>query len=164
MRLEYIGPERAEEISEIAYTLFFEVYPYETRETLLGFLDETQAPGRIREQMAAGMRYAFILTDDGRRAGYVGYGMEGDRMFLSKLYLFPEFRGHGLGSAVMDLAEMEAVGKGARSIYLDVNGRNTGAIELYRRKGYVEKGRTGLNYIRVVMEKQLPGRPGPGEP
>lgn len=155
MRLEYIGPDRAEEVSAIAYRIFFEVYPYEKRETLLGFLDETQAPDRIREQMSAGMRYAFVLTDEGERAGYVGYGMDGDRMFLSKLYLFDSFRGHGLGTAVMDLVEREAVEKGAISIYLDVNGRNTGAMELYRRKGYIEKGRVGLNYIRVVMEKPL---------
>ena len=74
MRLEYIEPEQAEEISAIAYKLFFQVYPWEPEDVILGFLDETQAPDMIREQMAQGMRYAFIISDTGERAGYVGYG------------------------------------------------------------------------------------------
>ena len=158
MRLEYIEPEQAEEISAIAYKLFFQVYSWEPEDVILGFLDETQAPDRIREQMAQGMRYAFIISDTGERAGYVGYGMTDGRMFLSKLYLFDGWRGHGLGSAVMDQVEREAVEAGASSLYLDVNGRNTKAIELYRRRGFEERGRVGLNYIRVLMEKPLPGR------
>ena len=40
MELEYIGPERAEEVSEIAYPLFAEVYDYVPRDMLDEFLEE----------------------------------------------------------------------------------------------------------------------------
>ena len=152
MELEYIGPKRAEEVSEIAYPLFAEVYDYVPRDMLDEFLEETQTPERIREQIADGLRYAFIL-EDGVRVGYVCYGMDGQGMYLSKLYIFRESRGRGIGSEVIDAVEAEARANGAARIHLDVNYRNEGAIRLYRRKGFVEGERIG--YMRVVMSKPL---------
>ena len=152
MELEYIGPERAEEVSEIAYPLFAEVYDYVPRDMLDEFLEEAQTPERIREQIADGLRYAFIL-EDGVRVGYVCYGMDGQGMYLSKLYIFKEFRGRGIGSEVIDAVENEARAQGAARIHLDVNYRNEGAIRLYRRKGFVEGERIG--YMRVIMSKPL---------
>ena len=152
MKLEYIGPERAEEVSEIAYPLFAEVYDYVPRDMLDEFLEETQTPERIREQIADGLRYAFIL-EDGVRVGYVCYGMDGQGMYLSKLYIFKKFRGEGIGSEVIDAVEAEARAQGAVRIHLDVNYRNEGAIHLYRRKGFVEGERIG--YMRVIMSKPL---------
>ena len=152
MELEYIGPERAEEVSEIAYPLFAEVYDYVPRDMLDEFLEETQTPERIREQIADGLRYAFIL-EDGVRVGYVCYGMDDRGMYLSKLYIFREFRGRGTGSKVIDAVEAEARSMGAARIHLDVNYRNEGAIRLYRRKGFVEGERIG--YMRVIMSKPL---------
>lgn len=154
MQLQYVGPEAAEDISAIAHRIFPEVYPWEPKEILEEFLDEVQSPEAIREQMANGMRYAYIL-DGGERAGYAAYGMDGDRMFFSKLYLFDGFRGRGLGSQVLQVVEDEARGLGARSVYLDVNGRNTGAMALYARRGYVKGEVVGRRYLRVLMEKPL---------
>ena len=152
MELEYIGPERAEEVSEIAYPLFAEVYDYVPRDMLDEFLEETQTPERIREQIADGLRYAFIL-EDGVRVGYVCYGMDSQGMYLSKLYICMESRGRGIGSEVIDAVEAEARAQSAARIHLDVNYRNEGAIRLYRRKGFVEGERIG--YMRVVMSKPL---------
>ena len=131
MDLEWVGPEHAEEISAVAYPLFFEVYPYESRDTLMDFLDRTQSPGSIRDQMSRGMRYAFIVHE-GVRAEYVGFGMEGDTMNLSKLYVFKQFRGRGLGSMAMDYVESEAKAEGASRISLEVIARNSDAIALSR--------------------------------
>lgn len=150
--LEFIGPDRAREISEIAPPLFSEVYDYVPREMLEEFLEETQTAERIREQMAEGMRYAFIL-DGESRAGYVSYGMDAEGMYLSKLYLFREFRGRGIGGRVIDIVEDEAREAGAPCVHLDVNYRNEGAIRLYRRKGFSEGERIG--YMRVIMRKPL---------
>lgn len=152
MDLEYIGPERAEEISEIAYPIFAEVYDYVPDGMLREFLEKTQTPERIREQITDGMRYAYII-ENGARVGYVCYGMDGKGMYLSKLYLFREFRGKGTGSMVIDAVETEARALGAACIHLDVNYMNEGAIRLYRRKGFVEREKIG--YMRVIMVKPL---------
>lgn len=150
--LEFIGPDRAWEISEIAPPLFSEVYDYVPREMLEEFLEETQTSERISEQMADGMRYAFILDGD-TRAGYVSYGMDAEGMYLSKLYLFREFRGRGIGSRIIDIVEDDARKEGAPCIHLDVNYRNEGAIRLYKRKGFSEGERIG--HMRVTMRKPL---------
>lgn len=155
---EWIGPDGADELSGIAYRVFMEVYTYEREDVVREFLDENQSPEAIRRQMSEGMSYAYIVSD-GARVGYVGFVMEGDSMHLSKLYVFDGFRDRGIGSAAMGMVEAIARERGASSIHLDANGKNSGALSLYRRNGYVETGRVGKNYLRVDLRKPL----GPGE-
>ena len=151
---EWIGPDGADELSGIAYRVFMEVYTYEREDVVREFLDENQSPEAIRRQMLEGMSYAYI-DSDGARVGYVGFVMEGDSMHLSKLYVFDGFRDRGIGSAAMDMVEAIARERGASSIHLDANDKNSGALSLYRRKGYVETGRVGKNYLRVDLRKPL---------
>lgn len=152
--LQFIRPEDAEKISEIAYRLFFEVYPYEPEEVVKEFLDENQSPESIRTQMSAGIRYAFITLDD-ETAGYVAFGISDGTMTISKLYLFEDFRGRGVGSETLELVESFARKECVSVIRLEVNYENTGAIRLYIRKGYSGRDRVGLQGKRLVMEKNL---------
>ena len=152
--LQFIKPEDAERISEIAYRLFFEVYPYEPEDVVREFLDENQSPESIRAQMNDGIRYAFI-TLDGETVGYVAFGISDGTMTISKLYLFEDFRGRGVGSETLELVESFARSGCAYAIRLEVNSENTGAIRLYVRKGYAHRGRVGLQGKRLVMEKIL---------
>ena len=147
-----LGPEDADELSGLAYSLLREVYSYVPDDLLDEFLEQEQSSEGIRRQMAEGMVYEWI-TVCGVRAGYLAYGMEGDAMHLGKLYLFEGFRGLGLGSRAIDRVEGIARSSGARSIVLEVNERNAGAISLYSRKGFRESGRAGL--MRIVMERPL---------
>ena len=116
------------------------------------FLEQEQSPEGIRRQMAEGTVYEWIIAD-GVRAGYLAYGMEGDAMHLGKLYLFEGCRGRGIGSQAMDRVEGIARSRRARSIVLEVNERNAGAISLYTRKGFRESGKAGL--MRIVMTRAL---------
>ena len=152
--LQFIKPEDAERISEIAYRLFFEVYPYEPEDVVREFLDENQSPESIRAQMNDGIRYAFI-TLDGETVGYVALGISDGTMTISKLYLFEDFRGRGVGSETLELVESFARRGCAYVIRLEVNSENAGAIRLYVRKGYAHRGRVGLQGKRLVMEKIL---------
>lgn len=153
-RLVWLGPDDADDISRLAGSILYDVYPYEKRETVDLFLEETQSPDAIRCQMAGGMRYAAIKVGDDL-AGYTAFGPDGDSVTLSKLYLLEGYRGRGLGSKVMGYVESTAEKEGFRSVHLDMNGRNTGAIALYSRRGYVETRREDLGYVLVVMEKPL---------
>lgn len=84
--------------------------------------------GKIGRQIA---EYQRVLTD-GRLAGYVHFHQDGDRMELDDLYILPECRGRGLGTAVVEkcCAETE------KPVYLYVFIRNEGAVRLYRRLGF----------------------------
>lgn len=156
MELQWVGPEAAEEIASIARELFFEVYRYVSDEGLEMFIESCQTPERIREQLASGTKYAYILDDDGSRAGYLAFEVDGNRGHFSKLYLFREYRGKGIGRRCMQEIEDVAHRMGADTMFLEVNCLNTGAISLYRRRGYHEVDRVrGKEYTQIIMEKDL---------
>lgn len=156
MELQWVGPEAAEEIARIARELFFEVYKYVSDEGLEMFIESCQTPEKIRDQLTAGSRYAYILDDDGSRAGYLAFEVDGNRGHFSKLYLFPDYRGKGIGGKCMQVVENLAHGMGADTMFLEVNCLNTGAISLYHQRGYREVDRVrGREYTQIIMEKDL---------
>ena len=152
VRLEFIGPDKAEEISEIAFPLFREVYSNVPSDVVEGFLRKTQTPEAIREQMENGLEYAYIIHK-GERAGYVAFGIDAEGMYLSKFYLFKGYRRLGLGSWVMDYVERRARGLGAGRIHLDVNTDNAPAIAFYGKHGFVMG--ENITFMRAVMTKDL---------
>ena len=85
-----------------------------------------------------GIRYDQLLVD-GKPAGFASYGptSEPGVTKLHKLYLLAEMHGRGLGSRLLQHVEQEIrAGAGCRLI-LSVNKRNTRAIAVYRRNGFV---------------------------
>ena len=150
--LRIIGKEDAEELSELAYPLFREVYSDVPREVVDKFLDECQSPESIREQIGSGMVYAYVIVN-GERVGYISYGIENGDMYLSKLYMFKEHRGSGIGSKVFDYLENLARSRGVTRIHLETNCRNEGALRFYERHGFVRTGE--VIEMRVQMVKIL---------
>jgi ribosomal protein S18 acetylase RimI-like enzyme len=67
--------------------------------------------------------------------------------FIYDIWIAPERRGAGFGSAALAALEEWARANGVTSIGLHVFGHNDGARQLYRRIGYVE--------TNIQMEKQL---------
>jgi len=73
-----------------------------------------------------------------------------------RLYVAPEFRGHGLASKLMDAAEYHALQAGLDWIYLDSRAEMTTAIALYRRRGYEEIKRFNDNAeAAIFLRKRL---------
>jgi RimJ/RimL family protein N-acetyltransferase len=86
-----------------------------------------------------GYQYGFIFDGD-KKAGYFAVHPEVNALFISKVYLFKEFRGKGLGSET--LRELLELGKsqGFRRAYLTVNVNNLKACKAYERNGFrIEK-------------------------
>ena len=155
IELEFLSPDEAEEITEIAFPLFREVYRETPSEIVEAFLQETQTPESIRRQMASGTIYAFI-NRDGERAGYVAYEACSEGMRLSKLYLFEGYRGKGIGGRILKYVEDETRKSGFGTVRLEVNEINPSAREFYRSHGYSVEER--IDFMRVVMRKRLDDR------
>ena len=147
-----IPPERAGEVSAIAFPLFREVYKDTESEIVEEFLQKTQTPESIAEQIRSGTVYLFIHYD-GKIAGYLAYEFDSEGLRLSKLYLLPAFRGKGIGKYLLGDVEEIAREKGSRMIHLEVNEVNPHAMEFYRRHGFVPAER--IDYRRMVMRKRL---------
>jgi ribosomal protein S18 acetylase RimI-like enzyme len=88
---------------------------------------------------------------------------EDNSYYVCGVALFPEYRGLGIGTRLMELAEQQAREKGFERLSLIVFEQNEGAKRLYDRLGYREVAREGIvphpliHYTgdAVLMVKQL---------
>ncbi|RYV51119.1 GNAT family N-acetyltransferase [Pengzhenrongella frigida] len=99
---------------------------------------------------APGHHVFDVLADD-EPVGYVWIGPQtsGDPQdwWLWDIAIDDRHRGRGLGRAAVELAEAEAVRRGARSLGLKVFGFNTAARSLYESLGY--------DTVSLLMTKRL---------
>jgi len=73
-----------------------------------------------------------------------------------RLYVAPEFRGHGLAGKLMDAVEAQARHTGLDWIYLDSRTEMATAVALYRRRGYGEIERFNDNAeATIFLRKRL---------
>lgn len=100
-------------------------------------VDKFQSYRAIKDQVDNhGYRY-FILSEDGEDAGYCGVQpCEDGSLYLSKMYLKKEFRGHGLFTEMTGRLTELCRREGLSSIWLTVNKHNARAIAAYVKNGY----------------------------
>ncbi|MCI8360429.1 MAG: GNAT family N-acetyltransferase [Clostridiales bacterium] len=123
-------------------------------------LQQFQSPAAIARQIEEGYRY-FLLKAEGRPAGYLAVKPEGERLFLSKLYMAKECRRRGFASQALEYLCGLCKRDGHKTIYLTVNKRNHGSIAAYGRLGF-SKAREqtadiGNGYVMddYIMERQV---------
>jgi len=113
---------------------------------------------RIRETLAhqAADGRLLVAREDGGMVGFatvepdVGrYEGDTDRGVVTNLYVAPDHRREGVGSALLAAAEDRLRELGARRVGLEVLAANEGARRFYRRAGYEPH--------RVELERPLGG-------
>lgn len=88
----------------------------------------------------------FVAVHDGVDVGMVRGGPDQDRpgtAFLLSMWVVPEARGQGVGSALIDAVVAWARGAGFSRLVLEVGDGNCAAIALYARKGFTPTGVVG---------------------
>jgi ribosomal protein S18 acetylase RimI-like enzyme len=90
----------------------------------------------------AGDQVIGMLHVEASRHGFGEFGMLVDR----------DWRGRGVGSALMQAAISLARQRGLHKLSLEVFTHNAGAIALYRKCGFVEEGRRTAQYRRASGE------------
>jgi len=97
---------------------------------------------------------AYLAWDGNRPAAYLAicfdYSLEyrGKGAWIDELFVEVSHRGKRIGTQLLDLAETVSREHGAHFLHLEVSHGNP-AIELYRRRGYVD-------HQRYLMTKPLP--------
>ncbi|WP_314059784.1 GNAT family N-acetyltransferase [uncultured Vagococcus sp.] len=123
-------------------------------------LNEFQSYQEILRQVNDGVAYYFVSVN-GQPVGYTAYELSHDRLFISKLYLLANHRGHGYASQVFKWLEEQAVIKGKKILELHVNQDNQQSIEVYEARGFknshelVSDIGEGFQMVDYVFEKQL---------
>lgn len=127
-------------------------------------LEKFQSDKAVKEQMREQNYRYYLVYADREAAGFVGFSprYEGrEEMFLSKVYLLPEYRGQGAVKAAFSLVEEAAREEGLPAIRLTVNKGNTHAADVYRHYGFqvVDMVRSDIGHGYVmddfIMEKKL---------
>lgn len=78
----------------------------------------------------------YLAYDEEKVIGYCGIRMDGDRLFLSKLYILKEMRGKRIASALLQKAIAFAHAHQLSAIYLTCNRFNTNSLSVYEHKGF----------------------------
>ena len=127
-------------------------------------LDKFQSPHAVQEQMKNQNYRYYMAFIDGQSAGFIGFSprYQGrEEMFLSKVYLLPEFRGQGAVREMFSLVERETRRENLSKIRLTVNKENSHAVAVYEHYGFyiAEKAVTdiGGGYVMddFIMVKEL---------
>ena len=94
---------------------------------------------------------AWLILDGGGPVGYVvlcyGYSLEwlGRDAFVDEFYLLEEYRRRGWGRRTMDFVEEAARSAGIHTLHLEVVRKNTAALDVYRKLGFLEHESTFLS-------------------
>jgi ribosomal protein S18 acetylase RimI-like enzyme len=93
----------------------------------------------ISEQIGAGCEY-FLVKYDNKYVGYFAIEPQFilNQMFLSKLYVKQDFRGHGIARQCVQFIVDRTKALNLSKIYLTVNKYNQIAIESYLKLGFVK--------------------------
>jgi RimJ/RimL family protein N-acetyltransferase len=90
----------------------------------------------------------FVAAADGEVIGSIHVGTSGHGFGEIGMAIAREWRGRGVGSALMEAAIDWAREQGLHKLSLGVFAHNTAGLALYRKYGFVEEGRRVKHYRR----------------
>ena len=127
-----IKEEKFEELADIADVIWHQCY----RELLSGkqidyMLGKFLSVDAFKRQAEEGYIYRGLFIDD-EIVGFTGSQKQGDRIFLSKLYLLEKYHGLGLGKTMID--DCISLYPECSFVYLTVNKYNS-SYNMYRHLG-----------------------------
>lgn len=98
-------------------------------------LKKYQSEQAITKQISEGMQYCLV-KDGSENVAYCGFKKDGERLFLSKLYVRHDYRRKGLSKIMLKAAEDYAAENRLRAVYLTVNKHNDDTIAIYKHLGF----------------------------
>ena len=127
--------ELAERISVLADTIWHECYSSVLPQGQIDYMLRTyHSTDAMLREMSEGYDF-FVVTDGGKDAGYYSVHDEGDRLYISKVYLLRECRGRGLGKRIFEDIDEYARSHNLNEEYLRVNKGNP-TVGIYKRAGF----------------------------
>lgn len=96
----------------------------------------SDSPEEIQKKLARDPDLFLVAEEDGRLIGTVIGGFDGRRGLVYHLAVAREYRGRGVGAALMDELESRLKAKGCRKCYLLVAEDSLEAVGYYRRLGW----------------------------
>ncbi len=92
----------------------------------------------IKQQMTHENYQYYIIQNHEGNCGYIGFQITENALFLSKLYVLFEKRGHGLGWKSIQFPKEIALKNAVPHILLTVNKYNKNSISAYYKHGFIK--------------------------
>ena len=127
--------DQQERVAAIADHIWHEYFPCILTEGQIDYMVDKFCSFKAMKENIAGEGYIYYIIKRGADdIGYTAIKPDGDRLFLSKLYICKEERGKKYARAAMDCHKQFARDHGMRAIWLTVNKYN--AIAAYKKMGF----------------------------
>ena len=145
-QVRVIGPEELPVVIDLARRIWPVCYPGIISDAQIDYMLAVwyEQGAMHREMTERGVTYALIEVASGASeaaripVGYIGFERQPQSrvLFLSKLYLLPDYHGLGLGQIALDWVVSQVRTSGCEVLRLRVNKNNAPAIRAYRRAGF----------------------------
>ncbi len=99
-------------------------------------LTNFHSPEAIKRDIDQPEWHYYFIHHQNDAVGYIGYKLQADALFLSKLYLHSKARGLGLGRKAMEFVLEKAKAARLDKVSLTVNKYNHGSIHAYEKMGF----------------------------
>ena len=125
------------EIADLAKVIWNEYFtPIIGKDQVDYMVEKFQSYPALKEQISEGYEYYQIFSS-GEFCGYTGiHPGEDNRLFLSKLYLKKESRGHHLATGAFSFLKEICRERGYSAIWLTCNKHNDNSLGVYRHFGF----------------------------
>ena len=125
------------EIADLAKVIWNEHFtPIIGKDQVDYMVEKFQSYPALKEQISEGYEYYQIFSG-GQFCGYTGiHPGEDNRLFLSKLYLKKESRGHHLATGAFSFLKEICRERGYSAIWLTCNKHNDNSLGVYRHFGF----------------------------
>ncbi len=158
MEFKFLTVDDAEYISDYLHEMWVGTYANLLkggRPTAESIYDKWAGPHTIREDFSKGFIFVHPMVD-GKPVGLISGGKEGDQLWVSKVYIEPEYKKKGYGGEGLEFLLDYGRRLGCSTAGLQANPQNSTAISFYEHHGFEVTGRIQYpDKYTLVMTKQL---------
>lgn len=147
-------------VSDLACELWREVYKKQyPGKQMNAVLDALLSPEAVEERIDNDENF-FIVMLGGKPVGYFAWKMQNTALYLSDLYLKPEYRGKGLGRDILLYCERLARADGKGRVYCHVHEKLLPVLGFFKEQRYrvlqpAPQRVAGYELPYVELEKHL---------
>lgn len=90
----------------------------------------------------------LVVKEDGKLKGAMHITFLGSALWISHIAVYPEYRGQGIANKLMAMYFTLARQLGAKRLMLWVQRRNTAAVQMYNKYGFIPVNKSTISFIK----------------